>query len=249
MQEQIAINYNFARAHKNPRKRLLTPKEGAATNSPMYDKIRIERVPYWTPANAKTFNIPPIRALLDEEVSIPTDRDVETKDCFEWVWCDPFAGRMVDFLPTVFSNDLNPSTDVPHHFDALNYLKQFQDNLFAGCLFDPPYSITQANEHYKDYGADLMPEHAGNKWMWYWARCKDEIARIVRASGKVICFGWNSMGMGGRRGFEMKRILLVPHGGSRNDTIVTVETKTNQRRLPLTRSRARIQRRPPRKKL
>ncbi len=45
--------------------------------------------------------------------------------------------------------------------------------------------------------------------------------------GKAICFGWSSMGLGKNRGFEMKRILLVPHGGSKNDTIVTVETKLN----------------------
>jgi len=37
--------------------------------------------------------------------------------------------------------------------------------------------------------------------------------------------GWNSMGLGINRGFRMDRILLVPHGGSKNDTIVTVETK------------------------
>ena len=61
--------------------------------------------------------------------------------------------------------------------------------------------------------------------MKYWADCKNEIARILRVGGKVICFGWNSMGLGKNRGFEMQRILLVPHGGSKNDTIVTVEQK------------------------
>ena len=33
------------------------------------------------------------------------------------------------------------------------------------------------------------------------------------------------MGLGKNRGFEMLEILLVPHGGSKNDTIVTVERK------------------------
>jgi len=33
------------------------------------------------------------------------------------------------------------------------------------------------------------------------------------------------MGIGKNRGFEMVEILLVPHGGSKNDTIVTVERK------------------------
>ena len=33
------------------------------------------------------------------------------------------------------------------------------------------------------------------------------------------------------RGFRMDRVLLVPHGGARNDTIVTVETKIQGRLL------------------
>ena len=61
--------------------------------------------------------------------------------------------------------------------------------------------------------------------MKYWADCKNEIARILKPGGKAICFGWSSMGLGKNRGFEMNRILLVPHGGSKNDTICTVEQK------------------------
>ena len=63
--------------------------------------------------------------------------------------------------------------------------------------------------------------------MTFWSKTKDEIARITKPRGKVICFGWNSMGLGIKRGFKMNRILLVPHGGSRNDTICTVEIKAN----------------------
>lgn len=40
-----------------------------------------------------------------------------------------------------------------------------------------------------------------------------------------MCCGWSSQGLGLGRGFTMTEILLVPHGGSKNDTIVTVETK------------------------
>ena len=61
--------------------------------------------------------------------------------------------------------------------------------------------------------------------MDFWSKCKDEIARITKPGGKVICFGWNSMGLGKNRGFEMTNILLVPHGASKNDTITTVEIK------------------------
>jgi len=40
--------------------------------------------------------------------------------------------------------------------------------------------------------------------------------------------GWNSGGIGKTFGFTQKEILLVPHGGPHNDTIVVVEEKTSE---------------------
>jgi hypothetical protein len=40
-----------------------------------------------------------------------------------------------------------------------------------------------------------------------------------------MCFGWNSSGVGTKRGMELIEVLLVSHGGSHNDTICTVERK------------------------
>ena len=70
-----------------------------------------------------------------------------------------------------------------------------------------------------------METVADNTRMDFWSKCKDQIARITKPNGKVICFGWNSMGLGKSRGFKMTEILLVPHGGNKNDTICTVEIK------------------------
>ena len=53
----------------------------------------------------------------------------------------------------------------------------------------------------------------------------EEIGRIVNRGGIVISCGWNSGGIGKKYGFEILEILLVPHGGAHNDTIVTVERK------------------------
>ena len=58
------------------------------------------------------------------------------------------------------------------------------------------------------------------------------ISRIVKIGGKVITFGWNSGGIGYKYGFEIERILLVPHGGWHNDTICTVEVKTHEPEAP-----------------
>jgi hypothetical protein len=98
--------------------------------------------------------------------------------------------------------------------DGLNWLKMIPSNYVDTVLYDPPYSFTQAKMYGKAYCN-----------MAYWSKVKDELARITKPGGKAICFGWNSGGLSKSRGFEMKEILLVNHGGGRNDTIVTVQVK------------------------
>ncbi len=47
----------------------------------------------------------------------------------------------------------------------------------------------------------------------------------LKNHGIVICCGWNSNGIGKIKGFKILEILIVAHGGSKNDTIITVEQK------------------------
>lgn len=56
---------------------------------------------------------------------------------------------------------------------------------------------------------------------------KDLIAPKIKPNGVAICCGWDSIGFGKKRGFELLELLLVCHGGRHNDTIVTVERKIN----------------------
>ena len=169
--------------------------------------MKIERK--WAMPNRWTFTIKPIRELLEEEL---TGRYS--------LWVDPFAGKN---SPAKMTNDLNPSIPAIYHTDALNFLKKLKSNHYDGVLFDPPYSITQAAQCYRSFGKEKLKTSVAN--MGYWKQVKDEMARILKPKGKAICFGWNTMGLGKGRGFEMTRILCVPHGGSKNDTLVTVETK------------------------
>ena len=60
------------------------------------------------------------------------------------------------------------------------------------------------------------------------AKHLDDIQRILKPNGLALCFGWNSNGVGKKRGFEIIEVLLVAHGGSKNDTICTVERKVIQ---------------------
>lgn len=77
-------------------------------------------------------------------------------------------------------------------------------------------SITAGKTYTGDHGGLLDVEEIA---------IENLIQRIIKPGGTAICFGWSSMGLGKSRGFEMTRVLLVPHGGSKNDTIVTVEKK------------------------
>lgn len=160
----------------------------------------------WSMPSAWTFTIKPIKKLLDEEIT-------------KGLWCDPFAGKN---SPAQITNDINPERDTTYHMDALDFLKQQPSGHYDGVLLDPPYSNRQISEHYKSAGMKVTGWHTSAGWG---KSIRDEVARITKVGGKVISFGWNSGGIGKTRGFEISRILLVPHGGSKNDTIVTVDIK------------------------
>lgn len=167
--------------------------------------IRIERI--WSMPSRNTFDILPIKALIDEDV----DRSL--------LWIDPFANTS---RIAKITNDLNPEFDTDYHMDALDFLKMFDDNSIDGVLYDPPYSPRQVAECYHGVGYNVTSETTRTS---FWSAQKKQMSRIVKQGGKVICFGWNSGGVGIKHGFDMQRILLVPHGGGTNDTIVTVEVK------------------------
>lgn len=157
--------------------------------------------------NKHTFLIKPIKSLLE--------RCVLQKNG----WIDPFANSSKIAETT---NDLNPEYDTDYHMDAIDFVKMFSDNSVDGVLYDPPYSPRQISECYKGIGIKPTMQTTQSSWR---ANQLNEIARVVRYGGTVICFGWNSNGMGIKRGFILNEILLVAHGGSHYDTIVTVETK------------------------
>lgn len=171
--------------------------------------IKFSRI--WAMPSAWTFTIIPIRNLLARYVPDGTG------------WIDPFGGEN---SPAEFTNDLNPERPTKFHMDALQFLSETKSGTYNGCLFDPPYSLTQAKECYDSFGKDLFVEHDNIPTMMdYWANCKKYAARSIKTGGLAICFGWNTNGFGKGNGFEMIEILACPHGGSKNDTIVTVERK------------------------
>lgn len=152
-----------------------------------------------------TFNIPPIASLLKRYLG---DRKG---------WIDPFSGEN---SPAEITNDIE-GRGAKFNLDGLEFLKGLPPESAGGCLFDPPYSTEQCLRKY-------TPRFDGTAGRAeYWARCKDEIARIIKPGGTSISFGWDSTGLGEVRGFKIIEVLLVCHGACHNDTIVTVERKVN----------------------
>lgn len=157
-----------------------------------------------------TFGIAPIRELLDEEVPKMIVHSI-----------DPFAGELGHKYST-YCNDMNPEIMAGKHMNALDFLRTFPDEYAELVMFDPPYSVRQVAECYKQVGKTVTQETTQAK---FYADIKAEIARVTKPGGKVISFGWNSGGIGKKLGFKQYRILLVAHGGVHNDTIVTCEVK------------------------
>ncbi len=93
-------------------------------------------------------------------------------------------------------------------------------------LFDPPYSPRQIKELYDGIGLKM-----GGKEAWRtaaWTAERDVIDAMVQPNGIVLSFGWNSLGMGKKRGYEVEEIILVTHGAAHNDTICMAERKLSR---------------------
>ncbi len=111
-----------------------------------------------------TFTIEPIRQLICRYV----------KDGKGWI--DPFAGEN---SPAEITNDLNPEKPAKYHMHALDFAKML-DGQYDGCLFDPPYSLTQVKECYQSIGCeDFMSQDASH----FPYDIKREIARKIKAGG------------------------------------------------------------------
>ena len=164
----------------------------------------------WAMPSPWTFSIRPVAALLEKYVGEG------------WNWIDPFAGKN---SPAKLRNDHNPEMPAEYHLEALEFAQSVNHKWgFEGVLFDPPYSFRQISEHYKHLGMKATKWHTS---MAFYEKVKSALADKIKPGGYAISFGWNTNGFGKARGFEIIEIMAIAHGGSKNDTIVTVERKVN----------------------
>lgn len=160
----------------------------------------------WAMPNAWTFSIFPIQQLINKYVG-------DGKG-----WIDPFAGKN---SPAEITNDHNPERPAMYHMEALEFANMLNGH-YTGILYDPPYSFQQIKEHYTLMG--VKPDKSKTDMRAY-EHVKSALCEKINPGGYAISFGWNTNGFGKARGFRIVEIMAVAHGGSKNDTLVTVEQK------------------------
>jgi len=181
----------------------------------------------WAMPNSDTFSIKPIggfvkKYLENSEISI-----------------DPFARNS---KLCTYTNDLNPDTKAQYHMEALTFLnhlagKGIKSNLV---IFDPPYSPRQVKEVYNKVGRHFGIKDQQNTGRW--SAEKNTINKLLKIGGIVLTFGWNTIGMGRKRGYEIIEIMMVCHGGAHNDTICMAERKTQEQLRLMSNDQSEIQR-------
>jgi len=170
------------------------------------EKFNIKFTRVWSMPTPWTFGMKPVKVILDEYVG-----DGEG-------WIDPYAGKS---SRARISNDHNPAMKALYCMEAIDFVKALKGK-FEGVLFDPPYSFTQIERHYKRLGRPVTKETTR---MGFYEKVKSVICEKIKLGGYAISFGWNTSGFGKARGFRIIEIMAIAHGGSRNDTLVTVEKK------------------------
>jgi hypothetical protein len=161
----------------------------------------------WAMPHKFTFAVKPLRDIISRYKGV------------DELWLDPFAGEN---SPAEITNDLNPERPTEYHLEALEFIELMEPGPVDGVLFDPPYSLTQVSRSYADIGLKFKGKENPTGGF---PKVKDAISRVVRPGGHVISYGWNTVGMGIKRGFELVEVLVCCHGGNRNDTLVVVERK------------------------
>lgn len=118
--------------------------------------------------------------------------------------------------------DIRNEMIADYYMDALDFvIKWSTGNIGNGKLFntvilDPPYAYRKSMEMY-----DGAVSSSFNK-------IKDYIPKILYDNGIVITFGYHSVVMGEKRGFDQENILLMSHGGAIHDTIAVIERKNDK---------------------
>jgi hypothetical protein len=154
------------------------------------------------PLHRYTFQAPKIKAWVEAQ-------------CLSREVLNLFAGPTRLSGCHEITNDLDTSFATDFKMDALALAEYLvlKKILVSRVLLDPPYSYRKSMELYK-----------GNLNSRF-KQLLDVIPGLLMSDGWVITFGYHSNVMGKIRGFAIREICLISHGGAQHDTIATVEER------------------------
>ena len=155
------------------------------------------------PLNRYTFKAPKTRAWVEEH-------------CKGKCVLNLFAGPTRLNGCIEIANDIDPNVpSTLFSMDALDCAKRLIElgELYDVILLDPPYSYRKSMELYNG--------HKNSRFK----QLLDVLPDILTPLGWVITFGYHSRVMGASRGFRIREICLISHGGAQHDTIASVEER------------------------
>lgn len=147
-----------------------------------------------------------------------------TIPCFREAIADlyPPGGKVADLFARNsrlaspgLSNDIDPNTSADVHMDVFDFLDTIPAGSLDMVIIDPPWSKNQGRKLYHNKSIDLA-------WI---PRIRRSAGTKLRAGGVMVCLGWDGCGAGDTSGFELERVIVCSHGGTRNATIMTVDRK------------------------
>lgn len=152
-------------------------------------------------------------------MTIPAIRPFVLAHCTGKV-LDVFAGKTrleregCEFV----TNDISEDCATNYHVDASSetFVKTLNSDghfSFDTIILDPPFSLYQSKRRYR------------GEWYRDYTLVKNNVDRLTKLNTKIISFGFNSTGMGRRRGYRKEELLVVNNKGNNNDTLILVERK------------------------
>lgn len=136
----------------------------------------------------------------------------------KWVesWCEGevlnlFAGKTL-LRASEYRVDIDQDMPADWHGDAYDFVTT-TDMKFDTIILDPPYNLRKAREKYEG-------RHIGSL-----TKIKNELDGVIRPNGLILSLGYDSTGMGKKRGYRKIAICLICHAGDHNDTIALVERR------------------------
>lgn len=168
------------------------------------DKYRIMNIIHLkTPLNKYTFKSKTIKSWVETH-------------CKDKVVLNLFAGLINLHGCTEIRNDVDSTMNADYHLDGLDFVINWKGDPFDVIVLDPPYSYRKSMEMYNG--------HKNSRFNIV----KNNISSILKFDGEVITFGYQSISMGMVRGFAIKEILIMSHGGAIHDTIATLEQRQHE---------------------